>query len=107
MVGALPGTAAMNEKLQMVGYVSAELRQDTILGKKGTKLHGHEFHFSSEVEIDETCPRAFTFTRLRNGASYPAGYAKGNVIASYLHLHFAGCPEAAESFVEACRKYHG
>ncbi len=107
MVGALPGIAAMNEKLQMVGYVSAQLRQDTVLGKKGTKLHGHEFHFSSELEIDENCPRAFTFTRLRNGAAYPAGYAKWNVIASYLHLHFAGCPKAAESFVKACRKYHG
>lgn len=107
MTGVLPGVAKMNEKLQMVGYVTAELRENTILGRKGTQFRGHEFHFSSECGGEEACPRAFTFTRLRNGAAYPAGFVKGNVVGSYLHLHFAGCPDAAEHFVEACRNYHG
>ena len=107
MTGVLPGVAKMNEKLQMVGYVTAELRENTILGRKGTQFRGHEFHFSSECGGEEACPRAFTFTRLRNGAVYPAGFVKGNVVGSYLHLHFAGCPDAAEHFVEACRNYHG
>lgn len=107
MVGFLPGTAGMNRKLQMVGYVTAELQQDTVLGPKGMRIRGHEFHFSSETETAPDCPRAFKFTRLRNGAVYPAGYAKGNAVASYLHLHFAGCPEAAGHFVMSCRKYRG
>ena len=105
MAGVFPGVAAMNQKLQMVGYVTAELQQDTVLGPKGTKIRGHEFHFSSELEVDASCPRAFLFTRLRNGAVYPAGYVKGNAVGSYLHLHFAGCPKAAENFVAACRRY--
>lgn len=104
MAGIIPAAVQMNRKLQMVGYVEAELCCDTILGARGRKLHGHEFHFSTELPqegADET--RAFTFTRMRNGARYAAGYAKGAVLASYLHLHFAGCPEAAEAFVKACR----
>ena len=36
------------KKLQMVGYVSARLQQDSILGKQGTVIKGHEFHFSTD-----------------------------------------------------------
>ena len=104
MVGVIPGTVKMNKKLQTVGYVAAEMLQDTVLGKCGTVLHGHEFHFSSECppEPGRDYPRAFTFRRMRKAESYPAGYAKGNILGSYLHLHFAGCPQAAEHFVAAC-----
>ena len=104
MTGIVPAVVQMNRKLQMVGYVEAELCSDTVLGPRGRKLHGHEFHFSTELVQEEAhVPRAFTFTRMRNGARYAAGYAKGAVLGSYLHLHFAGCPEAAKSFIEACR----
>ena len=114
MTGIVPAVVQMNRKLQMVGYVEAELCSDTVLGPRGRKLHGHEFHFSTELPGEKAdAARAFIFTRMRNGAHYAAGYAKGAVLGSYLHLHFAGCPEAAEAFVEACRasrerrKMHG
>ena len=104
MAGVLPCRVQMNKKLQMVGYVSAEMNTDTVLGPKGTRLHGHEFHFSSEIIPEKDCrDRAFTFTRMRNNAVYQAGYAWKNVLGSYLHLHFAGCPEAADYFVEKCK----
>ena len=99
MCGALPGRAAMTDKLQMVGYVEAELLEDTVLGKAGTKLRGHEFHFS-EDEVEGKRP--LRFERLRTGECYEAGESRRNVLGSYLHLHFAGCPEAAAHFVEAC-----
>ena len=50
MLGVIPGEVMMNRKLQTVGYVSAEMMTDTVLGPKGTTLRGHEFHFSSECE---------------------------------------------------------
>lgn len=104
MAGVLPCRVQMNKKLQMVGYVSVEMNTDTVLGPKGTRLHGHEFHFSSEIIPEKDCrDRAFTFTRMRNNAVYQAGYAWKNVLGSYLHLHFAGCPEAADYFVEKCK----
>ena len=66
-----------------------------------------EFHFSSECEpkAGEVYPRAFTFRKSRNPKPYAAGYAKGNILGSYLHLHFAGAESAAESFVEACLRF--
>ncbi len=107
MLGVIPGEVVMNRKLQTVGYVSAEMCRDTVLGPKGTVLRGHEFHFSSECEPDpeEDYPRAFTFRKTRNPVPYPAGYAKGNILGSYLHLHFAGSEDAAAAFVLACRNY--
>lgn len=109
MTDIVPGSVEMNKKLQTVGYVEATMERDTVLGEKGTVLHGHEFHFSSECVPDNTdpkeYPRAFTFQRMRNITPYMAGYAKGNILGSYLHLHFAGCPDAAKYFVEKCLEY--
>lgn len=109
MCGVLPGRVQMNKKLQMVGYVEAELQRDCCLGMAGMKLKGHEFHFSSEMagQADITGERAFKFTRARNGAVYPGGFISsgGNVTGSYLHIHFAGCPRAAVAFVGSCWNY--
>ena len=107
MLGVIPGEVEMNRKLQTVGYVSAEMLENTVLGPKGTTLRGHEFHFSSECEpkAGEDYPRAFTFRKSRNPKPYAAGYAKGNILGSYLHLHFAGAESAAEPFVEACLRF--
>lgn len=103
MAGVFPGQAVMTSRLQMVGYVTAEMQQDTILGRSGDRLQGHEFHFSAEE--GEPDSRPFRFTRLRNGVQYEAGQTVKNVLGSYLHLHFAGCPEAAEAFVRCCQAW--
>ena len=103
MAGIFDGQAQMTKKLQMVGYVEAELTTDSVIGKKGTKLHGHEFHFSIDDQSIENRP--FCFTKLRNNASYLAGQAKYQTIGSYLHLHFAGASNVAESFVQSCTSY--
>ena len=105
MTGVFSGRAVMTEKLQMVGYVEAELQQDSLLGSRGTKLKGHEFHFSKEGEMISEDKAPFVFRKLRNNSEYPAGQQVQNVLGSYLHLHFAGCPEAAENFVRKCAAY--
>ena len=109
MCGVFAGRAAMTKKLQMVGYVTAQLACDTILGATGTEIRGHEFHFSQEEPMDADAAdpqhRPFTFTKLRNGAQVPAGQAYKNALGSYLHLHFAGCPAAAKHFIKACKNY--
>lgn len=101
MAGIFAGRAAMTDKLQTVGYIEARMAEDTVLGPRGTSLHGHEFHFSLE-EGETDSFRPYEFTRLRNGHKYQAGRKLGQVLGSYLHLHFAGCPQAARAFVEAC-----
>ena len=105
MAGVFAGQAVMKEKLQMVGYVEAELQQDSLLGKAGLKLKGHEFHFSTEKIPVNPAEAPFVFRKLRNNREYPAGQQVNHALGSYLHLHFAGCPEAAASFIQQCVVY--
>ena len=106
MVGALPATCAMTKRLQTVGYVTATARADTVLCAKGTQVRGHEFHFSTaQADDGAEDSAAWVFKKARTGAEYPAGYTNGNVVASYLHMHFAGNPALAENFVASCEKH--
>lgn len=103
MTGVIPSKAKMEQNLQTVGYVEAEQLQDTILGERGLKFRGHEFHFS----VEEGGGKSFGFMieKIRTGAKYPAGFAQKNILGSYLHLHFRGSKAAAKNFVESCRKF--
>ena len=106
MVGIIPAKAQMNKKLQTVGYVKAKILQNNILGKQNDEIKGHEFHFSTQTDTqDESFPWAFEFTKMRNNMKYKAGYAKDNIVGSYLHLHFLGSKQNAKYFVEKIRAY--
>lgn len=106
MAGIIPATAKMNKKLQTVGYVKAKNLHDNILGEKDCVYHGHEFHFSTQSEEAQDFPWAFEFVKMRNNAEYKAGYAKDNILGSYLHLHFLGSKKAADCLLEKAREYY-
>lgn len=107
MVGLVPAVCSMQSKLETVGYVEATALCDNVLCSAGEALRGHEFHFSRMQPDNEAAafPWAFNFTKVRTGASYPGGFAHDNILASYLHLHFAGNPGAARRFVEKCKQF--
>ena len=102
MCGVLDGAATMTDRLQTVGYVAAELVRDCVIGSAGEKIHAHEFHFST---AETSAEKIFHCKKLRTGKEYFAGAVKKNVVASYLHVHFAGCPKLAENFIAACREH--
>lgn len=104
MAGIIDNAAKMNDRLQTVGYVEAELMADCILGRAGRKIHAHEFHFSSEVNNNGRS--AFNCVKISTGNRYRAGYVSENIVASYLHIHFVGCPIAAAAFIGNCQNYH-
>jgi cobyrinic acid a,c-diamide synthase len=97
MVAAVPAQASMQQRLQRIGYYLGVLQADSILGAAGTPLRGHAFHYSSCVY--ERTQTAY----LLNGQV--EGYCRGNLLASYLHLHFAGCPQVVEHWLRRCRHY--
>jgi cobyrinic acid a,c-diamide synthase len=105
MAGVVPARCKMNDKLKTVGYVEAKALGDNVLCRKGALLRGHEFHFSSMEQEAPDFPHAYLFTKRRSGGQYEAGYMSGNILASYLHLHFAGNPELAAVFVSNCLKF--
>ncbi len=104
MTGLIPASCRMNERLQTVGYVEATLLRGTILGARGTVVRAHEFHFSS-ADSEASDSLAWQVEKKSSGARYRAGYTSSNILASYLHIHFAGNPQLARNFVDACARF--
>lgn len=94
MVGALPGTAAMTARLTM-GYREATTETDSLLGRVGETITGHEFH---RTAADPGDPPAWLL------AGRPDGVATSSIHASYLHTHWAGHPQLAERFTDAVHR---
>jgi len=107
MVGVISASCSMQSKLQTVGYIEATALTDNVLCIAGDCMRGHEFHFSLMDNEDSAkpFPWAFEFKKVRTGAVYPGGYASGNILASYLHMHFAGHEQAAGRFINKCREF--
>lgn len=107
--GIVPIRTRMQQTLQRVGYVQATAECDSVLTHKGDVLRGHEFHFSTMETLgaEEDFPWAFTFEGGRMKQVYKGGYIspQGNVLASYLHINFAGNTAAAERFIQSCIAY--
>lgn len=101
LTGVLPARAEMGTRLQRVGYVEAELATESVLGTQGTVVRAHEFRYSSCEPPSGAAPAWFVEGEPRGFVSGPAR----NVVASYLHLNFVGCPDVAAAFVSACRTF--
>ena len=99
MAGVFPFVARMQARLRSLGYRRPTQTRDTVLGRAGTVLHGHEFHYSTIEEIDPAVDTAFV---LEDGRT--EGYVRHNTLAGYMHLHWGRTPEAAAAFVHACRQ---
>jgi cobyrinic acid a,c-diamide synthase len=97
--GLLPGRVEMRAELQHFGYTEARAARDTVIVRRGRRVRGHEFHYSRWVR-----PRVPAAWALARG---PEGYARDNIHASYVHLHFGGAPECAARFVESARRWAG
>ena len=107
MAGLIAENCRMEKRLQTVGYVEATALVDNVLCQAGETLRGHEFHFSRMEPADsaQSSQAAFQITKNRTGLSAPGGFAGANLVASYLHIHFAGNLAAARRFVEQCANY--
>lgn len=101
MLGILPGYTQMRERVRL-GYREITAKQDTLLHKAGETVRGHEFHYSDWIN-HEDCPlNAYAVKSRRDEAERPAGITNGNLLASYIHLHFGSLPTIANRFVEQC-----
>jgi len=102
MADVLPISTVMLPKRKALGYAEVTLSVSSILGNKGTVLRGHEFHYSEIQALDRRgeawqCPYT---VRRRSGDESCQGFLKGNILASYVHLHFGSNPRAAAFFIE-------
>ncbi|MGC9194556.1 MAG: cobyrinate a,c-diamide synthase [Syntrophobacteraceae bacterium] len=107
MAGILPFGTRMLGRLKALGYTEAVLCRECLLGSPGAVIRGHEFHYSEIVEQaeDATLEFAYELGNRKTGLVRKEGYLVGSVLASYVHLHWASAPQAAERFVEQCAEW--
>lgn len=96
MAGVIPGRTVMETKLQAIGYREVTFTRDLPLGPAGTTARGHEFRYSRYEGPERDAP-------FRCG-EHSLGFVRGNVLASYVHLHLGSRQGLAEAFVRACQE---
>ncbi len=80
MSGVYPLKTRFRKGRVNLGYREIKMKQDSILGKKGSVIRGHEFHYSEIMEHNKQIQNIYT------GGE---GFLVNNALASYIHLHFA------------------
>jgi cobyrinic acid a,c-diamide synthase len=110
MAGLFPGVAVMSDRLQALGYVEVETVGESLLGPPGLRFRGHQFRYSTLETPDDRGERVYRVVPRWGGERFAEGYRVYNVLASYIHAHWASNPRAAQGFVESCarwRRRHG
>ena len=93
MAGVFSFETRMTKKPRL-GYREILLNEDCIIGVRGDRYRGHEFHYS---EILEGAPGQVYSLRDSRGKDLPAeGFRYRNTLASYVHVHFGSNRRIAE-----------
>lgn len=99
MTGVIPYHTRMVQRV-ILGYREATALTSSPLMNQGSTIHGHEFHYS--VLCHEPIHPAYSW-QTSSGETIYEGYAKDNIFASYLHLHYAGFPQLAQRFIDTAQ----
>jgi cobyrinic acid a,c-diamide synthase len=95
MVGAVPAQASLGDRL-VLGYRNGRTTTDSPIGRAGTVLRGHEFHYSVCEPAGDAVELSSRFARRLDG------YATPTLLASYLHHHAGGDPGLVAAFAHTC-----
>jgi cobyrinic acid a,c-diamide synthase len=105
MCGCFAFKVRMARRLRSLGYREVRMLRDNLLGPAGTRVRGHEFHYSY-IEGDDPATRTLYEVSDRGGhCQRREGFLVNRTLGSYFHLHFGSCPPLAQAFVDSCRRY--
>ena len=103
MVGALPFTVEQTSRVQAHGYVEATVDTPNPFLSLGTKLRGHEFHYSRLTKSGAPLASVLSLGRGVGVGEGRDGIIQGRVFASYTHVFAPGTPSWAPALVRvAC-----
>lgn len=106
MAGVLPLRFEMQKRPQGHGYMELEVERENPFFRVGTKLRGHEFHYTRVISAEEDGDAAAF--RVRKGYGIDGrrdGWCKKNILAGFTHLHALGTPEWAEGLIDRAIRY--
>jgi len=84
MVGLLGHATSFAKRKLHLGYRTAQLLADNVLGRKGAIVRGHEFHYASLASAGDD----EAFAELRDGEGRALGHAggrRGRVTGTFFH----------------------
>lgn len=100
MVGVIPEKAFATTKLSRFGYVTLTAQKDGLLGKAGTQIPAHEFHYWNTTDYGDS----FVAQKPQSNRHWSTGYMSETLYAGFPHFHFASVPTVLEQFRDACKK---
>lgn len=107
MCGVFKFDIQMSRRLRSLGYREITLASDTLLGKKGDKIRGHEFHYSS-IATDQNSEDLKNVYEVASRVGQDIslkGYQTRQTLGSYLHVHFGSNLDSAAHFVNCCAEF--
>ncbi len=106
MSGILPIKFGLSKRPQGHGYTSVEVLHTNPYFKKGEILNGHEFRYSSVLDIDyRDHEMAFKMERGKGILEKKDGFFKNNTFGTYTHIHALGTPSWAPSLIRNAIQY--
>lgn len=102
MAGVLPIDVALGDTAR-TGYREVRLMGDCLLGPAGTRLRGHEFHFSTLLSGTDCFRAAYSMHDCDGEPLGCEGWSSPTMVASLVQLHFGQDPEIAVRLVERLR----
>jgi cobyrinic acid a,c-diamide synthase len=96
MFGVLPLASRMQDQSLSIGYRQVRALRSSPLMPAGTRVRGHEFHWSV---ADAPPPDLAAYEVVDDGRL--EGFCTGATLGSYVHLNLVGAPDLARNFVRA------
>ncbi|SHO50118.1 cobyrinate a,c-diamide synthase [Desulfopila aestuarii] len=84
MAAIFPVSVRMKPRLSRLGYRTARIQNDCLLGRAGETVYGHEFHYSDIIARDPGLEYLYS---TEDGGK--EGCVSDNALGSYIHLHLA------------------
>lgn len=103
MAGVLDAKAYRTEKLSRFGYVTLAAEEDQLLGKAGTQIRGHEFHYWDS----ESCGESFHARKPAGRREWDCVHGTNTLYAGFPHLFYYSNLQVPHAFLRSCFAYQG
>ncbi len=106
MSNILPIKFGFSNRPQGHGYTRVQVVNGNPFFNKGEVLKGHEFRYSSILDIDyKDHEMAFKMERGKGILEKKDGFFKNNTFGTYTHIHALGSPSWAPSLIKQARAF--
>lgn len=106
MVGVFPVHTVLERKPQGHGYIEVETTAPNPFYPIGTRITGHEFHYSYVTGLEgDDVSYAFKVLRGHGMDRERDGICTANVLGTYVHVHALGTPLWAEGILQKAREF--